>query len=348
MLIEILNPQGDPYAEPQVMLMSALITKGTMRQLANDIEEIAQRTNRMTEHEAAKSRRYIHRFMLLLALVMKFCPDQIQSSLNLSILTQHIDSAVSSLDPDCMDKTLTMEFLKYLKKIVASQDESISRSLLDARHFLTILGKFHTRNNIISSQMGAIIEELKKMHCFKLHQLFIEANTEKLEEMREASLSLKGLFSHYEWIKKSARAGENQKGSEGKDGVPLSSPGSKKMSDMAVPEEDTSTSREHLAQLATIFRNKKSAEENDEDSEDIFFGMKYQDRLGAEDNSPSGSASPGAKSTSSVQKIEFSLKLDKRDPFDDNDDDFEGVYGNPSRPNKQSETILNTQPSSTL
>lgn len=325
MLLDILNPQGDPYAEPQVPLMSSLVVKGVIGEMAKDIDDYALRANRIDEEHNVKAKRYIHRFLLLVAMVMKFCDDRVKDHLALDTLTKSVDHAVSVLDPQCTDKILTMEFLKYLKKVVSSQDSNISRSLLDANHFITIIKKVHRKNNILASQVNSICEELRKLHCFKLQKQFIESHREVLEEMSLYSQGINALLTHYEWIKNTTKSNmeSTQKGSETKDPLILPTVNSRKISDVSLPDpEELAHSREQIAILVNKVRTRKSGDEDDDDSDDIFFSMKTGDRV-VDENPISGSGSPLSRSESSTQRIEFSLVLDKRQPFDNDEEDGE-------------------------
>lgn len=198
MLMEILHPQGDPFAEPQLLLINMMLRKGIIKELVDRLEQDTNQ-NDLTVEKSRTLKTYLYRLFLLLVPVMKFGAEAVVTELPLGPLTKQLDSVFRKLDGDLKDKYLTIEYLKYLRRVVSTED--LSLPFLEAGQFLVILANTKDRTNMISSLTAVILEDLRKLTGFKLLLKWVEANETQLELIAKTCPRLTSLMSHYNRIR---------------------------------------------------------------------------------------------------------------------------------------------------
>lgn len=240
MFVEILHPQGDPFAEPQVLAMDHLAKSGVLKKLADKLTELQTEfkitlakaaLQTVTQSELAekqnKLKQFVHRLLLLWTMVARFCSDVLTSSFPSSQLASLINSVLAVIDPHCRDKHLQVDYVKFLKLLLVASDESSSTAFMQADHFLTVIAKTAGKDNLLASQVAAVFAEMKKLHCFKLHHQFVETHAAFLEPLALKSSSLASLLNH----NKKARNGlrKNSLMDEGKASAKASDLGSERL-----------------------------------------------------------------------------------------------------------------------
>lgn len=171
-------------AEPQQLTIVAWAQRGTLHDLMNKLGKRLAEAN-STDSERARNRRYLCRYMILVNLCLKLS-DQVADCLNMYNVTAFLDEGMRKVDQDCRDKSLQLEYLKYIRKVVLHTDDSFSRSLLDAKHLFEQIKKFGKGYNLLSSSIRAIFEDLRRLNVpyrFVLCQLFQGKFQETLNEL---------------------------------------------------------------------------------------------------------------------------------------------------------------------
>lgn len=299
MFLEILHPQGDPFAEPQILAMSHFAKAGIIRQLSDRLQEllqeykilIAKKDNgadvglEISDHKD-KLRVFIHRFLLLWSVIARFCPEQISQYYPSTQLAVLVDSVTSSIDPDCADKFLQSEYVKFLKLLVSSNEENVGTAFMQSHHFLQVIQAVAWKDNMLSAQVNAVYAELKKLHCFKLHQLFVETHKELLEKLKEGNPALAAFLNHNKKARKSLRKSSqmdeekisvvpSDKGSDKHEANNHNSPRSTNSAPHGSPVAlDLETNE--IKNLKALLLNKKAKSSDDEDDEhDVFPGLGH-------------------------------------------------------------------------
>ncbi len=194
MFMEILHPQGDPFADPQLFLITMMIRKGIIKELVDRLEQETQ-TESLSLQKKTMLQSYLYRFFLLMVPVMKFQPEIVSQELPLGPLTKQLDGVFSKLDDGLRDKYLQIEYLKYVRRVVASDE--LNMPFLEARQFLCILARTKDHVNMISSLTAVILEDLRKLTSFKLLLKWVEINETKLEQIAKSCPRLASLMNHY-------------------------------------------------------------------------------------------------------------------------------------------------------
>lgn len=352
MFLEILQPQGDPFAEPQVMLMNYLVQSGVIRDVADKLDarlsvfkliltnpdmHNQDEDSESVAESKAKIKTFLRRLLLLWSLLMKFCSDLFQQNYPASSLASLANRCIKEVDPLCKDKSMQIQYLKYLKKLLTQVDDSVSKAFMDSNHFINIVEKTNRKNNMISAQVRAIFEELKKLQCFKLHEQFVDAHKDTLERLKTSNVAVEALLNHNRRMRQSMRASshvEDEKASEKQsekksigdyfESNSMNSPMSNgDMNSPRLGEADQISIRQIENLFKKIKSNKASDDEDDKYSHDIFPGLGHRnnhfksnkDEIFFTDKEEKSMHSDGE----GAPKIEFFFELDKREEEEDNE-----------------------------
>lgn len=371
MFLEILQPQGDPFAEPQVLVMNYFLQNNVFKDLA---EKLEKRLNKFAakqnvtngslkgeekigeeyQKERHNIKRYLHRLLLLWSQIMKFCSDNVITCYPASSLAILVNQCVNQVDNECEDKFLQMEFIKFIRKLLIVADDSIDKLFLQMDYFIKIIKRICHKENMLSAQVYAVFEEMKKLHCFKLHKTFIETNRLVLEGLKAKNKFIEALLNHNKRVRslmKNSSHTEEERGSErhserksvteqGELNGPIS-PLSMENAHGGLPDIDLISSK----QMEQFFRKKKeNFHEDDEgnDSHEIFPGLvvskhhspkkssdihMVQEALENSDPNEQSAESEGSS------KLMFYLDLKKRE--DESSDDDEDMPANSGYPQKR-------------
>ena len=85
MFMEILYPQGDPFTDPQVLLMNMLLQRGIIAALVKQMQP-ADAAN-----DPVKARTYVFRLLLLLVVIMRFCSDLLPQNIAMEEVIESFD-----------------------------------------------------------------------------------------------------------------------------------------------------------------------------------------------------------------------------------------------------------------
>lgn len=360
MFMEILQPQGDPFAEPQVLAMSHLVKSGVLNELADKISYLLEQyklllaqkehgkdCQKELEEQTSRLKVFIHRFLLFWSVITKYCAEQLAQTYPSSKLAGLVDSVVAAVDPDCKDKYLQVEYVKFLRALVCSNEDNVNTAFMQARHFLKVINLVSRKDNMLSAQVNAVFGELKKLQCFKLHQVFVETHKDLFDNLKDRNPFLESLINHNRKARRSLRKSSqmddekasasaklSDRGSDKIDGPGLNSPASSNLdSPFAVETESV-----EIKNMLTMLMNKKakSTDEEDEDGHDIFAGLGHPIRNFSQ--SPIKQKSPEKLSVSSEDgdkksaiTIELSISLGKKDFDDDDDEEFSEENGKPTK-----------------
>ena len=380
MFLEILQPQGDPFAEPQVQLMNYLVQSGVVGELADKLDarlsmvklvignfEIGSHpaadhslpTQR--EEEIAKIELYLNRLLLLWNVLMKYCADLFPLNYPASRLVVLVDRCMELIDPSCKQKKLQMEYLKFLKKLLGQSDESVAYVIVESSHFITVIKKVNKKENMISAQVKAIFEEMKKLQWFKLHQHFVETYKDTLESLKVHNKAIDVLLNHNKRMRHNIRSSshiEEEKQSEKQsekrsvnvdftEPNGISSPLSAQISSPGPLGDLDPMSLPQLEGLFKKIRNSRhSDDEENGDAHDVFLGINFkvnESLSGAvqivpETEVESKSAHRDRDGENGV-KLEITFDLGKRNSTDnDQDDDNDEALDDGSLPVKRLST----------
>jgi len=221
MFLEILQPQGDPFAEPQVLMMNLLVETGVMtavadrldnrlnlvRQIARKPEidcqlpESEKKQSDEIHEEIAKIERFMSRFLLLWNVLMKFCADLFPKHFPVSKLIILTNGCMEQIDPICKNKKVQIEYVKFLRKLLCQSDDSVTRTIVESSHFITVIKKVNKKENMLSAQVKAVFEEMKKIQWFKLHQQFVEFYKDTLDQLKVHNKAVETLVNHNKRIR---------------------------------------------------------------------------------------------------------------------------------------------------
>ena len=357
MFMEILQPQGDPFAEPQVLTMNHFVKADILKDLSENLNSLLQefRTLKIQKEHTEEGRKeiaahcnklklYIHRFLLFWSVIVKYCSEQISQSFPSSSLADLINKVVSAVDPICKDKYLQVEYVKFLKILIGGSDENTNNAFMRSTHYLEIISHVSRKDNMLSAQVNSVFHELKKLQCFKLHQIFVETHKELLEKLKDGNPFLDSLLNHNKKMRRSMRKSsqvEDEKASgilseRGSDAGPgNNSPVSGALSS---PFNNDQDSHEIKSLKALLFnkKNKSSDDEDDDGGHDIF--PRLSNPIRNFNQSPVKPKSPDQHLPSNDEDekrppitIELNLSLGKKDYNDDDDEDFEDDLGHPTK-----------------
>lgn len=312
MFLEILQPHGDPFAEPQVMLMNHLVEAGVLGELADKLDArlsvlklvignpeavgpagSTENPHEQREAEIARIERFLNRFLLLWNILMKHCADLFPQHYPAGRLVTLAEGCIEQVDPGCKNKKLQMEYVKFLRKLLTQSDESVAQVLVKSSHFITVIKKVNRKNNMLSSQVRAVFEEMKKLQWFKLHQQFVETYKDTLEDLKRHNLAIETLVNHNKRMRHNMRASshvdeekvserQSEKKSVGADFIELNglnSPISGDAKSSSALGEIDPLPTPQLENLFKKFRSSKNSDDDDDDEKDnhdIFPGLGFK------------------------------------------------------------------------
>lgn len=326
MILETLHPHGDPMAEPQQLTIISWAQRGTLHDLMSKLGKRLAEAN-STESEKSKNRLYLCRYLILVNLCLRLS-DQVADCLNMYNVTAFLDEGMRKVDYECRDRPLQLEYLKYLRKVVLHTDDSFSRSLLDAKHLFVQIKCFGNRNNLLSSSIWAIFEDLRRLNIpyrFVLCQLFQGKFQDSLNELSHIG-SVKAFLDPITSKIKGFEAKSERKGNELRElntelyefsmkdrrdfpRSPLINELDPEHIEPQFGENDPDEDRRQISSIAGKYKQLKEQEEEEIDS--FFSGMEGGMR--EELSSPKSEGSEG-------RKFEINFELGKRDSED------EGMY----------------------
>lgn len=363
--MEILHPQGDPFAEPQVLTMSHFAKSGVLKQLSERMHTLLQEykilkakrehgaeVDAEIEEHQSKLKLFIHRFLLLWSVICRFCPEQVHQNFPSTQLAGLVDSIVETLDSTCKDKYLQVEYVKFLRILVIGEDENTNAAFMNSRHFLNVIQSVCWKDNMISAQVNAVFNELRKLQSLKLLLLFVETHKELLEKLKEGNSFLAALLTHYMKLARRKIKNSFQMDEEKTSGF-LSDRGSDKLDLHGVSSPISSISAPHGSPIALdnetneiknlkallLSKKAKSSDDEDDDSHEIFSGLGHPIRNF--NQSPAKPRSPekppslyGSDEKKSSITIDLGISLSKKE-IDDNGDDEEFYDNSGSQPTKK-------------
>lgn len=234
--MELIFPIAEYFAQPQSALALDFCKLGTFKELLDQLQEIGTRISEITlkladteniasesEHEQLKQsqevtrlllKRKLHRYLSLVRTVMRMVPPSGVKVLQTIGVTKKIDSLMLLADPNLMDKNITLEFLKYLGKLLhlQSYDASWANEFLQVSRLAAIIStkKLYGRgNNLLAGSVSGLLNEMTKHQNSKLQGLFVEKHKFELDVASEYLYGAQILLKSYNLFKSGGQT-ENQ------------------------------------------------------------------------------------------------------------------------------------------
>lgn len=204
-----------------------------LEQIGNDIADITvklsnsenipsdeEKQQLVEKKEAAQQllKRKLHRYLSLIRTVMRMVPAAGVRSLQSIGLTKAIDNLMILADPDLLDKKFTLEYVKYLNKLLQINDGSWANEILQVSRLATIISakKLYGRgNNLLAGSVSAFLNDLTKNHHSKMQKLFVEQYRFDLDVASDYLFGAKVLLKSYTLFKSGGSADHQNEQREG-------------------------------------------------------------------------------------------------------------------------------------
>lgn len=213
LFLELIFPIAEHFAQAQFTLIMDLSKLGTLKELLERLQqlgtEITDTENKLKdkllesgglatpetlELSQTKSRlqvllkRKLHRYLMFVKTVMRMITIAGVKSLLHFGLTKAVDQLMKLCDPKMMDKTFTLEYIKYLGKVLTIPEGSWAQDILEATYLIEIItnrGLFRRGNNLLAGSVSALLIELTKTQYFAIQKAFVEQNRFALDSATE-------------------------------------------------------------------------------------------------------------------------------------------------------------------
>jgi hypothetical protein len=148
---------------------------------------LSELTKRRKELQNLLKRKLFRYLMVLRTVLRMISGSGVRISQGMS-LTKTLNELMRFADPLMQDKMFTLEYVKYLGRLVSASETEISEELLEASYLLEIIANkriLGNGDNLLAGSVSFLLVEMTKKEHFKLQKTFVEQNRFLLDSASE-------------------------------------------------------------------------------------------------------------------------------------------------------------------